>query len=96
MPESRRATRRPPFFILRATRWRATRAAEFNVPILILHGTADGSADGGGVNTRVALARDFEATLRRNQKPVEAHYTDGGGHNTLFTNPTQYDDELKG
>ena len=72
----------------------ATRAAEFNVPVLILHGTADGPADGGGVNTRVALAREFEAALRRNQKPVEAHYTDGGGHNTFFTNPTQYDDEL--
>ena len=73
----------------------ATRAAEFNVPILILHGTADGPADGGGVNTQVALARDFEAALRRNQKPVEAHYYEGGGHNSFFTNPTQRDDELK-
>ena len=33
-----------------------TRVAEFNVPMLILHGTADGPADGGGVNTQVALA----------------------------------------
>jgi dienelactone hydrolase len=41
-----------------------TRVAEFNVPMLILHGTADGPADGGGVNTQLALARDFEAALR--------------------------------
>ena len=73
----------------------AARAAEFNVPILILHGTADGPADGGSVNTQVARAREFEAALRRNQKPVEAHYYEGGGHNTFFTNPRQYDDELK-
>ena len=72
-----------------------TRAAEFNVPILILHGTADGPAGGGSANTDVALARDFEVALRRNQKPVEAHYYEGSGHNTFFTDPTQYDDELK-
>jgi hypothetical protein len=51
-----------------------TRVGEFNVPMLILHGTADGPADGGGVNTQVSLAREFEAALRRNQKPVEAQY----------------------
>jgi dienelactone hydrolase len=73
----------------------ANRAAEFNVPILLLHGTADGPAGGGGVNTQVALTRAFEAALRRNHKPVEAHYYEGGGHNTFFTNPTQHDDELK-
>src|SRR5688500_5144495 len=71
------------------------RAAEFNVPILILHGTADGPAGGGSANTDVALAREFEAALRRNKKPVEAHYYEGGGNNTCFTNPTQRDDELK-
>jgi dipeptidyl aminopeptidase/acylaminoacyl peptidase len=72
-----------------------TRAAEFTVPMLLLHGTADGPADGGGVNTQVALAREFEAALRRNGKPVEAYYYEGGGHNTFFTNATQRDDELK-
>lgn len=72
-----------------------TRAAELNAPMLILHGTADGPADGGGVNTEVALARDFEAALRQNQKPVEAHYYVGGGHSTFFTNSTQRDNELK-
>ena len=67
------------------------RASEFNVPILILHGTADEQS----VNTHVTLVREFEAALRRNQKPVEAHYYEGSGHNTFFTNPTQRDDELK-
>jgi len=72
-----------------------TRAAEFNVPTLILHGTADGPAGGGNANTDVALARDFEAALRRNGKSVEADYYEGGGHNTFFTNSTQRDDEVK-
>ena len=72
-----------------------TRAAEFKQPILILHGTADGPAGGGSANTDVALARDFEAALRRNGKSVEANYYEGGGHNTFFTNSTQRDDEVK-
>ena len=69
----------------------ATRAAEFTVPMLILHGTADENS----AYTSVALARELEAALRWNQKPVEAQYYEGGGHNTFFTNPTQRDDELK-
>ena len=68
-----------------------TRAAEFTVPMLLLHGTADGPADGAGVNTQVALAREFEAALRRNGKAIETHYSEGGGHGTFFTNV----DELK-
>jgi dienelactone hydrolase len=71
------------------------RAAEFNAPILIMHGTADGAADGGGPNTRVELARDFEASLRTNNKPVETAYCEGCGHNTFFTSRSQRDDELK-
>ena len=70
-----------------------TRAAEFNVPMPLLHGTADGAANGGGVNTQVALAREFETALRRNGKPIEAHYYEGGGH--IFTNATQHHDDLK-
>src|SRR5215471_3047645 len=73
----------------------AARAAEFKMPILILHGTRDGPAGGGSANTDVALARDFEAALRRNGKSVEASYYEGGGHNTFFTNSTQRDDEVK-
>jgi dienelactone hydrolase len=71
------------------------RAAEFKTPILIMHGTADGPAGGGSANTDVALARDFEAALRRNGKSVEANYYEGGGHNTFSTNSTQRDDEVK-
>jgi len=72
-----------------------TRAGDFSVPILILHGTADGPGDGGGPNTQVAKARDFEAALKRNHKSVEATYYRGGGHNTFFTNSTQHADEMK-
>jgi dienelactone hydrolase len=67
-----------------------TRAAEFDVPILILHGTAD-----EGVNTRVALVREFAAALRRHQKSVEAHYYEGSGHTAFFTNPAQREDALR-
>ena len=72
-----------------------TRAGDFNTPILIMHGTADGPASGGSANTDVALARDFEAALRRNGKSVEANYYEGGGHNTFFSNSTQHNDEVK-
>jgi pimeloyl-ACP methyl ester carboxylesterase len=64
------------------------RAADFHAPILIMHGTADGPADGGGPNTRVELARQFEAALRKNQKSVEAAYCEGCGHNTFFNSST--------
>lgn len=72
-----------------------THASQFNVPILLMHGTADGPADGGSANTNVQMARDFEAALRRDGKSVEAMYYDGGGHNSFFTNSTQRDDEVK-
>lgn len=67
-----------------------TRAAEFNLPILIMHGTADSF----GENTRIGLAREFEMALRASKKPVETFYCQGCGHNTFFTSPTQRDDEL--
>jgi len=73
----------------------ADRAAQVKAPILILHGKADGPADGGSALTSVQMARDFEAALRRAGKPVEAMYYEGGGHNGIFTSPTQYDDEVK-
>ena len=67
------------------------RAAEFNVPMLIMHGTADSN----GPNSEFRLAREFEIALRTNNKPVETAYCDGCGHNTFFTNATQRDDELR-
>lgn len=71
------------------------RAAEFDSPILIMHGTADGPADGGSANTQVGNARKFEMGLRASNKAVETAYCEGCGHNTFFTNSTQRDVELK-
>ena len=68
-----------------------SRAAEFNVPILIMHGTADSF----GENTRFGFAREFEMALRAKKKPVETAYCEGCGHNTFFTHSAQRDDELK-
>jgi TolB protein len=73
----------------------ATRAAQFNAPILILHGTADSPAEGGSAFTNVQMARDFEAALRREGKPVEAMYYEGGGHSSFFTSSTQHDIEVQ-
>jgi dienelactone hydrolase len=67
------------------------RAAEFSVPILLMHGTADSN----GPNSQFRLAREFEMALRANNKPVETAYCEGCGHNTFFTNSAQRDDELK-
>jgi dipeptidyl aminopeptidase/acylaminoacyl peptidase len=69
--------------------------AELSASILILHGTADNPADGGSPLTNVQMARDFEAVLRRHGKSVEAMYYEGGGHNSIFTSSTQYDDEVQ-
>jgi dipeptidyl aminopeptidase/acylaminoacyl peptidase len=69
--------------------WR--RAAEFNLPILIMHGTADSM----GENTRFRFAREFEMALRATNKPVETAYCEGCGHNTFFTDLAQRGDELK-
>lgn len=71
------------------------RAAELKAPILMLHGTEDGSADGGSAMTDVQMARNFEAVLRRLGRPVESMYYARGGHNGIFTNPAQYDDEVQ-
>ncbi len=70
-------------------------AAEMTAAILILHGTADSPSDGGSAFTNVQMARDFEAALRRLGKSVETMYYEGGGHNSIFTSSTQYDDEVQ-
>ena len=67
------------------------RAAEFSVPILLMHGTADSN----GPNSQFRLAREFEMALRASNKPVETAYCEGCGHNTFFTNPARRGDELK-
>lgn len=71
------------------------RAPEVNTPILIMHGTADNPDGGGSAFTNVQMARNFEAALRRAGKRVEATYYEGAGHNDIFTNATQCDDQLQ-
>lgn len=72
----------------------ADRVNEITIPILILHGSADGPADGGSAMTQVEMARAFEASLRQAGKLVEAKYY-AGGHNSVFTDRAQHDDEAQ-
>jgi dienelactone hydrolase len=71
------------------------RASELAAPILIFHGTADSSADGGSAMTAVGKARAFEAAVASAGGKVEAKYYAGARHNALFTDPVQYQDELQ-
>jgi dienelactone hydrolase len=72
----------------------ADRVLQLQAPVLILHGVADGPSEGGSEMTRVQMARDFEAAVRRVGKPVESHYYEAN-HNGLFTSPAQYDDTVR-
>jgi dipeptidyl aminopeptidase/acylaminoacyl peptidase len=72
----------------------AERAADFHVPLLMLHGTADDPSDGGSALTNVQMARAFEAALRRAGRTVEAVYY-SGGHNSIFVNAAQRGDEVQ-
>ncbi len=69
--------------------------SQVKAPVLMLHGTADSPADGGGAFSNVQMARDFEAMLRAAGKPVEAVYYEGGRHNGIFSSSTQYHDEVQ-
>lgn len=71
------------------------RAAQFDAPVLILHGERDGPEDGGSVMTDVTRVRAFQAGLRKAGKPVEAVIYEGGRHNDLFVNPSQHADEVR-
>ena len=71
------------------------RASEVDVPVLLLHGTADSPAGGGSAMTNVTMARTFEAALRNAGKPVEAVYYDGSGHEAIFTSRSQYADAVQ-
>lgn len=67
-------------------------AADVQVPILMLHGTADSPAEGGSALTTIDMARQFEAAVRAAQKPIEVKYYEGSNHNTLFRDSTQFED----
>jgi dipeptidyl aminopeptidase/acylaminoacyl peptidase len=41
------------------------------------------------------MARDFEAALRRAGKPVEFVYYERGAHNSVFSEPAQYKDQVR-
>ena len=71
------------------------RAPEVNIPILIMHGTADNPEDGGSSFTNIERARQFEAALRIARKDVEVKYYDGRGHNALFSNREQFADAVR-
>jgi dienelactone hydrolase len=81
--------------ILNSGGYPAGLSTEVKAPILILHGTEDSPADGGVAVTNVQMARDFEAKLRAAGKPVEVVYYEGGRHNDIFANSTQYRDEVQ-
>jgi len=70
------------------------RAPEVRVPLLLLHGIADGPADGGSEFTAIARARAFASALRDAGKDVEAQFFEGG-HNGLFESPSQYDASVR-
>lgn len=70
-------------------------AATLDVPILILHGAGDTSADGGSAFQTVQKARSFEAALRAAGKPVEAVYYENAGHNGIFTDQKQFEDSVR-
>jgi dienelactone hydrolase len=73
----------------------AARAAQVKAAVLILHGGVFKSNDGGSPLTKAEMARAFEAALKRAGKPVESTYYEYGGHNSLFADPKQRDDEVR-
>jgi dipeptidyl aminopeptidase/acylaminoacyl peptidase len=81
--------------ILNSSGYPSTLSTDVKAPILVLHGTADSPDDGGVAVTQIDMARDFEKKLRAAGKPVESVYYDGGRHNDIFSNPTQYRAEVQ-
>ena len=72
-----------------------TAAGELRARTLILHGTADSKSDGGSAMTSVAMARDFEAAVRRAGKRIEAHYYPAARHNEIVTSKTHRIDSMQ-
>jgi carboxymethylenebutenolidase len=71
------------------------RASELSRPVLILHGVADGPANGGSEVTSVAGARRFEDALRQAGKAVDARYYERGDHTSLFRDAAQRSDTVE-
>jgi dienelactone hydrolase len=68
--------------------------AEINVPVLMLHGTADNPSDGTPFHD-IELARRFEEALKEAKKDVEVKYYEASDINGLFTNSSQFDDTVE-
>jgi dienelactone hydrolase len=73
----------------------SSRAAQITTPILIFHGARNDPADGGSELSNIQMARDFEAALRHAGRSVEFVYYEKGAHNTVFSDPAQYKDEVR-
>lgn len=73
----------------------SARVSRLSVPVLILHGAGDTSADGGSPFQTPQKARSFEGALRGAGKTVEAVYYENAGHNGIFTDPKQFDDSVR-
>ena len=67
-------------------------AATVQVPMLLLHGTADSPAEGGLAITAIGMARQFEAAMRTAHKPLDVWYYEGSDHNRLFSDSAQFED----
>lgn len=70
------------------------RAAEINVPVLMLHGTVNPPSDGSPFHD-IELARRFEDALKKTNKDVEVKYYEASDINALFTNSSQFDDTVE-
>jgi dienelactone hydrolase len=73
----------------------SARAAQVKAAVLILHGGVFKANDGGSPLTKAEMARAFEAALKRAGKPVESTYYEYGGHNSLFSDAKQREDEVR-
>ena len=70
-------------------------ASKINIPVLVLHGTADSPGDGGSPMSDIQRARRFVDAMHAAQKTPEVVYYNGGRHNGLFSGPKQYDDQMQ-
>ncbi len=68
---------------------------KFNTPILILHGLLDNLEGGGSENTDIKIVQEFEETLKILNKNIQSKYYEHGGHNSFFTNNSQYLESVK-
>lgn len=69
-------------------------AKTLSIPVLVLHGEADGASEGGTAMTAISRARRFAETLSHSGVALESAYYPGG-HTALFTDSAQYNDSVR-